>query len=64
LKLNATNLYRETTTNTTFPYKTGSLGGRVDVDGDGKIDAAIAIGIPKGSPLIALAAVVLAGLFL
>jgi len=64
VKFNKTNLYRETTTNTTFPYKNGSLGAHIDIDGDGKIDAAIAIGIPKATTLIAIAAAVLTGFFL
>ena len=63
-KFNKTELYRETTTNTTFPYKTGSSGGHVDINGDGKIDTAIAIGVPKGSTLMGLAAVLLAGFLL
>jgi len=62
-KFNKTELYRETTANTTFPYKTGSSGGHVDINGDGQVDAAIAIGIPKGT-LMGLAAVLLAGFFL
>jgi hypothetical protein len=35
--LPAGNLYRETTSNSTFPYRNLTAGG-LDVDGDGKVD--------------------------
>jgi len=54
--LPAGNLYRETSSNTTFPYRNLTAGG-VDVDGDGKVD------IKFGSAAFDIAAPVWATLF-
>ncbi len=61
LKLAKTDLYRETTKNTTFPKNV-----KADIDGDGKVDAdaAVAIGAPLRSAFVALVAVVIGSFFL
>lgn len=59
LKFPKTDLYRETTKNTTFPKNV-----KADIDGDGKVDAAVAIGAPLRSAFVALVAVVIGSFFL
>jgi peptidoglycan/xylan/chitin deacetylase (PgdA/CDA1 family) len=59
-----TELYRETSKNSTFPYKNGTYGAGADIDGDGKKDAAMALGVPLWSSFLVIASVVFGGLML
>ncbi|KAF9525352.1 hypothetical protein CPB83DRAFT_552673 [Crepidotus variabilis] len=59
-KWDATELYRETRKNTSFPYTNTSRGASIDIDGDGQMDAALGFGVPLWTSLLALTSVLYA----